>query len=707
MKKLLSGMLAVALCASAGAGNPRTSFAVIIDEATYGHCREAVEDYIRAVEEDGLPVVTEAAEWKSPEEVKAALVRLRSSDNIEGAVLIGDVPIPMVMKAQYMTSAYKMDERKYPLETVAVPSDRFYDDFDLSFRPLDADPQGLMHFYELTEDSLPYIDCDIYTGRIMAQESLGDKYAQISAYLRKAASAHRADNPLDQLVSYTGHGSYSNSLTAWRAEHKIVDEQFGDRFRHNNARFLRYSMEDYMKPYLIKEMRRKDLDIMAFHEHGDYFRMYLSGYPEDRDAEEYIGMTLRGMARRDSARAYSRAAEMGLDSSWVRGFDKPGTVALDSLADLKTGIILEEIDVIAPNAKFVIFDACYNGDFRNPDFVAGKFIMSGGECVTCFANSVNVLQDKSAFDLMGLLGSGARIGLWARHINILESHIIGDPTFRFTSDGAAGFNAMLADDDASFWSGRLDNPDPEMQNMAMIKLFRAGWPGMSGILADKFASSPYAIVRWCALTMLERYADANFREALKLGSTDSFEFIRRISVNRMGKCGDAEFLPYLVASYVEDHNAERVLFNVNEALLCFDKDKAQAAVDDYFARHSYYNAASDREALTKLIATDQAAEALGSISSTDEGLGWKVSRVNFLRNRPYHQITADLLDLMCDPAQDEFLRTMLAESLAWYRLAYNKGEIVSACESLLSSPGCPDAMRPALRNAVVRLSSKR
>ena len=50
-----------------------------------------------------------------------------------------------------------------------------------------------------------------------------------------------------------------------------------------------------------------------------------------------------------------------------------------------------------------------------------------------FANSFNVLQDKSANDLFGWLGFGTRIGLWARYTNILESHIIGDPTFCFSS----------------------------------------------------------------------------------------------------------------------------------------------------------------------------------------------------------------------------------------------------------------------------------
>ena len=161
---------------------------------------------------------------------------------------------------------------------------------------------------------------------------------------------------------------------------------------------------------------------MVFHEHGDWFRMYLSGAPEDQKPSDYLHNYLRTIARRNVDRAKKICEEWGLDSTWYADYKDPKAIAADSLLDLQEGIILEEINDIAPNARMVIFDACYNGDYRNPDFIAGKFIMAKGNCVVGFANSVNVLQDKSAFDLLGLLGNGVRVGLWAQHINILESH---------------------------------------------------------------------------------------------------------------------------------------------------------------------------------------------------------------------------------------------------------------------------------------------
>ena len=695
------------LCAACFCGRAQGGgVAVIIDSDSYSHCREALDDYKKAIENDGLPVFVKAAAWQTPEQVRDTLKALYGRENIEGAVLVGDIPIPMVMKAQYMTSAYKMDERKYPLEEVAVPSDRFYDDFDLKFTPLDAAPQGLMHFYELAEDSLPYIECDIYTGRIKAQASYSDPYAQISAYLHKAARAHRTQNPFDQFTSFTGHGSYSGCITAWRAERRILDEQFGDTFKHRNARFLRYSMADYPKDDVIRELQRQDLDFMVFHEHGDWFRMYLSGSPEERDSQEVIGAYLRRMAKRDTLKAAGKAAEWGLTREWYADYDSPERAALDSLEDLRTGIILEEVDSIAPNARMVVFDACYNGDFRNPDFIAGKFVMGPGECLVGFANSVNVLQDKSSFDLMGLLGRGARVGLWAQHINILESHIIGDPTFRFTPSGE-DVNPVLLQRDPAFWAARLGDSDPEIQNMAAIRLFEAGWPEISDILYGQFCDSPFAIVRYNAMTLLERLGDANYHEALKRGVTDGFEFIRRISVNRMGDCGDEEFLPYLIDAYVNDRNSARVVFNVTGALSSFDNSAAEAAVERYFAGKDYYNAANDKAALLEAIRHEDAAERLAYIADPESPKGYRKAYVDFLRNVPLHQITDGLLEVAADPSQDELVRTLIVESLSWYELSRTKPAIVKAFESILDDPACPEGMKPALQRGIKRLSTNK
>ena len=87
--------------------------------------------------------------------MRDVLRKLYAENALEGCVFIGDVPIAMITKAQHLTSAFKMDERDHPLHETSVPSDRFYDDFDLQFVPQGTPSQGLFHYY----DTLPAADC--------------------------------------------------------------------------------------------------------------------------------------------------------------------------------------------------------------------------------------------------------------------------------------------------------------------------------------------------------------------------------------------------------------------------------------------------------------------------------------------------------------------------------------------------------------------
>ena len=686
----------------------KTSFAVIIDNHTLEKCAPQVAEYKKTIEGEGLPTFVVSSKWESPEQVKQVLEKLYKENNLEGVVFIGEIPVAMVMKAQFMTSAYKMDERKFPLEEVAVPTDRFYDDFDLKFNKIADSTKGLHHFYELAPDSTPYIECDIYSARIVGQKSNGCSCKQIAAYLEKAVREHKSGNKFDQFTSYTGEGSYSNSITAWKAEQEIVNEQFPGVFKkEGEARYLRYSMADYMKPNVIKELRRPELDFMVFHEHGDWFRMYLSGNPGEQEPVGYLKNYLRVMARRNPARAKARAEELGLDSTWYADYNTPESIKADSLLDINTGIVLEDVNNIAPNARMVVFDACYNGDFRNPEFIAGKFIMSKGSCVVGFANSVNVLQDKSAFDLMGLLGNGVRVGLWAQHINILESHLFGDPTFHFAANpGDEDLNSVLTIKDNAYWASRLDDKNPEVQNMAEIKLFEGNYPGISDILLKKFKESPYAIVRYNSMHLLEKIGDKNYWEVLKLATTDHFEFIRRIAVTRMGQVGAEEFLPYIVAAYENDRHATRIVFDASGALVCFDKDAASDAINNYFQDRHFYNADKDRAELLKLVEDNPSAESIKSILDKDKK-GWRISYIQFMRNRPYHQNLTECLKVLEDPDDDVFVRTVMAEALAWWELSYRKQEIIDSCKKLLADPSTPDQMKPALISAVTRLSSKK
>ena len=219
------------------------TFAIFTDEQTWQHCREELEAYRDVLGEEQLPTYIIYNNWQRPEEVKNLIRKLHRRNRLEGAVFVGDIPIPMIRKAQHLTSAFKMDETVDRRES-SVPSDRFYDDLHLEFEPLGQDSLNPQFFYyNLDVHSPQHLRCDIYTGRIKPVADGTDPYEQISRYLRKAVHEHRTPNALDQFFSYTGHGSYSNSLTAWTMEPFTLREQMPGIFdRNGRARFMRFNM---------------------------------------------------------------------------------------------------------------------------------------------------------------------------------------------------------------------------------------------------------------------------------------------------------------------------------------------------------------------------------------------------------------------------------------------------------------------------------
>ena len=677
----------------------KTSFAIVTDLTTWQKCQTEILRYRDVLETEQLPAYIVADCWKNPEQIREILLKLYNEQHLEGAVFIGDIPIPMIRKAQHMTSAFKMDEEKYPMIRSSVPSDRFYDDFDLKFDFLKQDSLNpLMFYYNLSAVSPQEIRCDIYTGRIKSIVAEGlDKYQEIRDYLNKVVAAHQETNYLDQFVSYTGEGSYSNSLTAWRAEQQTLREQFPGVFdRKNNARFMRYSMWDYPKDDVITALKREDLDMMIFHEHGLPHRQYLSAVPHTNDYEQHmeilkreVRLKLRGDAEdgKDYRKRMGKWSEdFQVDTSWWAGIIDTQMIREDSLVDVHMGIVLEDVLLIAPNVRFVIFDACYNGDFREDDYIAGRYIFSSGKCVAAFANSVNVLQDKSANDLFGLLGLGARLGFWARYTNILESHILGDPTFCFrpSMEGNNCNEWLGRDQKPDFWLALLKNTAyADIQNVALLKLYHAGLPGISDTLRSLFENSPYAVVRYNCMTLLEEINDRNFREVLKQATTDPYEFIRRIAVHRMGQVGSKEFLPYIIESYVNDYFSERVVFNVRMALGLYRWEDVRMAMEDVLARSSVLDKERIRKNLEQVLKRERQYVATQDMLKPEISDKEKLMEIRYLKNANYHPGIPVYLSLVKDVDASPVIRKALLESLAWFTLSDQKANIVRACEEIL------------------------
>jgi len=352
-----------------------TSFAIIVDNETYDKTKDAVIAYRDAVELDGLSAYIVVSNWKNPEEVKAEIIKLyKGKPKLEGAVFIGDIPVVMIRNGQHMASAFKMDEDRYAWNRSSVPSDRFYDDFDLKFKYLKQDSLNkLLYYYSILPESPQRIEKEIYTARI--KPSGGDKYEKISKYLYRVSKQKLEQNYIDNAFVFTGHGYNSESLSSWSDEKLSLREQFPNLFTAGGRlKDLNFAMSPEMKEILLTEVQNKNLDIAIFHAHGAEDIQYINNYPTAKNPTEnieavklYLRSKMRTAERRkqDTTKAKEYfAKEFNIPEDWFEGTFSDSLVIADSLLDYKLDIHISDIRNISPQAKFIMFDECFNGDAR-------------------------------------------------------------------------------------------------------------------------------------------------------------------------------------------------------------------------------------------------------------------------------------------------------------------------------------------------------
>ncbi len=698
IRKIAAAALGICLTLLSAAGSETgRSFAIIIDKATYAACRADVNAYRDAVSAEGFDAFVEARGWSAPEEVSGFIKMAYGSRNLAGAVFVGDIPIVMVSRAQHLTSAFKMDQKPEDLFNTTVPSDRFYDDFDLEFDYLSSqDTLGYRYYYyNLAGRGAQQISCDIFSGRIKPTESGEAGYSQLRAYLQKVVAFKKQRGKVDRIVSFTGHGSFSNSLIAWKDETITLREQFPDAFTDSDgARFYFYSMYPDIKRIAIKELRRSDLDLALFHEHGVPDTQYVGGEAPATGVDgsyNAILRTIRSAVARKERLGATRAeavadisAKYGLDSTWFATLASPEARAADSLHALEPLIMLSEVDTIAPNARITLFDACYNGDFREKSCIAAAYIFSGGNSIVSLGNSVNVLQDKSSSDLLGLLSCGYPIGQICQMTNILESHILGDPTMRFDSDaeGPDFYNIKPA-----YWKEILSDAGRpcEIRSLALYKLYALEYESMGELLRETYAESGEYTLRLACLLLSQHYP-AVFGAVVKDALDDPYEFIRRKAVYWCGEIGDRSFVPLVAKMYMDDYMALRLQFNISTAAGYFGpaiKDTLAAMVQTGFP---YGKEDFIKKADKSFDSTISLHEFIAGIVTDPETTPGRFSAfINSVRNSPDPALAQPLAAIAADISRPERMRIDAAEALGWYVRYQNKGEIISRCQMMLES----------------------
>ena len=686
-----------------------TSFAIVIDSETYAQCRLEVDAYRAALGRDGLAVYMISSTWGSPDQVRAELQKLYKKNlkkmPLEGVVFIGDVPYASVQNAQHMTTAFKMNEERFPIEETAVTSDRFYDDLNLEFEFIKRDSiNPLRYYYKLSENSPQSLNPTFYSGRIHYPEQMGgDKYKEISRYLRKVVSERRRLERLDCVVTYAGAAYNSDCIVAWMDEGLAVEEMFPQLAERNDVTALtqlNFRMRN-AKDQVIDQIERREVDLMIFNEHGSPDKQHLDG------EEPIEGFERRAAALRDEVYYYlkrEQRKENGdvagakeyfkekyrLTDKFFEEFDNPTPKPASKEDDL----VLEEINELRPMPRFVIFNACYNGSFHQEGYVAGSYIFGRGRTVVAQGNTVNVLQDRWTYEMLGLLSNGVRVGQYNRMIATLEGHIIGDPAFHYLPNDGNNLRQemvtkrlMGGKNDAKYaeyWNALLDAPNADVQSLALRQLADGGKLSAEQLL-EKYRKCNYVTTRMECLKLLSRFGGdcPEFVTAVGEAMYDAYEVVRRNAARYASMIGAEELLDECADVLVNRPEGQRVAFTLNTLWQVMPEAATDAALEKVIAA-SHYPEKSYFDALRKSVARQQNMKRSDVEDAFNKELkpASRVSALRGFRNAPYHDQVPQLISIISDEQEPLEVRVAAAEALGWFNLSYRRGEILEGLQAI-------------------------
>lgn len=675
----------------------RDGFAIVIDQESYRQAKTEVEAYARCVEQmHNLKVYTVVDRWGIPDSIRGELQRLHAlkKEPVIGTVLVGDIPIAMIRDAQHMTSAFKMNQ-KSPRKESSVPSDRFYDDFNLKFKPLGKDNDAPYFYYSLLAESAQRLHPTIYSGRIRPTDAGGvSRYRKLRDYLRKVVVEKQRNRSLRQMFFFSGHGYISDSKVARMDEKTAWLEHFPQlKGRTNAISYMDHSDHNPVKVNLMNELMRTDLDLAVLHHHGFFDTQYLNGTKKIqtvRQAKEFIQQSCREhiYAAKKKGKDWEKMKEemksrFDLPESWLANALDAKANEQDSIDDANTDLHIEDFSVFGyrPNAPVVVIDACFCGSFHLEDCIADEYIFQPGHTVVCIANSVNVLQDKWSDRLMGLLAEGGCAGDVARFSTFLESHVIGDPTFRFLPEdkNAPDLDHLINENNPSVWKKMLKADKPEYQALAIQQLCDLG--GLSSAqLKEIYEHSPYGIVRMMALMRLADFHDDHFIETVKLASQDSYELVQRQALRFIHDSGDDRLIPALIRVCISNNTSDRVNFDARMALAVMPEKKLEAEFVRQFDDPSvcYVHKDSVRSQILSVIRRNAGGSA-SDIESLDTLSRSKSIQliVRAQRNNLVHAYVPYFIRYIEKSTNPE-LQTMVLEALGWHRESYMNKTIADA-----------------------------
>ncbi|MBQ8521194.1 MAG: HEAT repeat domain-containing protein [Bacteroides sp.] len=699
----------------------KTTFAIVVDQKSYDAAKAEIDAYRASVENEGLGTYLLIDDWKRPEPIREQLIKLHADKKapLEGCVLVGDIPIAMVRDAHHLTSAFKMSP-KADWQESSVPSDRYYDDFGLTFDYIKQDSAiADYHYVSLRADGEQYIMPDIYSARIRPLKVEGmDKYQQIRDYLKKAVAEKQSRNVLDQLTMARGHGYNSEDLAAWSGEQLALREQLPQLFKAGNVvKFYDFETQYPAKPDYLNEIQREGLDIMLFHHHGGPTTQYLNGYENGSGIElsienikRYLRSRIKRLMRKDDREtAINKCVEAyKIPREWCEEVLEEGFAKEDSIYSANMDIYAEDIHKLTPNARFVLFDACYNGSFHMDDNMVGAYIFAKGKTIATMGCTVNTIQDKWPDEFLGLMAEGMRIGQFTRFTCFLENHLAGDPTFHFVPNGALDSDInqaiVLQEGNIGFWKKQLASPSADMQAMALRQLEMAGYEDMVDLLEQSYFESDKFVVRLEAMRLLALNYPTECQDVLKVALNDTYELIRRFATEYVERNSDPELTSAWAESFLMRGHEKRHHFRVTSAMDAFTFINGKEELEKHAGQWTWYDRSRVDAFIKRFDANKKSMEKDFAVIVNPESSDKQVSsEIRIFRNNPITPAIYPLLQVLKNEKRGEEVRGEAAETLGWYNLHYGKAEIINTMKGYKTSN---EKVMNEVRKTINRLEGK-
>lgn len=630
-----------------------SSFVIFVDYDLYGEIKTEIEEYKKMVEEDGLPTYIVAGDWDDPVALRDLIKEFYRDKALEGLVFVGDIPIVLVRDAQHLTSAFKMDQVRFPRIRSYVPSDRFYDDLDLKFNYLFRDTTDLrIHYVSLDYTSPPFIEKDMYSARILFEDI--ESYKR---YFEKLREVRSKEEEIDRLVTALARGYVSGSSTAHEHELLAMREKMGfDNLREGVITNLFYKSNPELAELILWTASKPKNDIFIFHGHGKTDLITVERSKDTLDTANII--------------------DIGIEH-----LDKIGT-------------------------ELVILNSCFTGAFHHIPFFAGEVLKSDGEVVVVRANSVNVLQDIWPTQDIGLLSYGVSVGRWHQTHSYLESHLFGDPTFRFKASNTIEFMPPYDGYEYDekfipyFKNLVLEHPSPAIRSQALKGLHRLLGENITEFLYTVYENDPSFTVRMQSVVLMARDRTELFYNSLPIFLNDPYELIRRTAVKWMGEGGRESYIDY-IKERILNETSERVIFNAVKSLARIGGSKARSAllyvhpvinsnVDDFTVLHQTGSAISHSR-------DEWVYENIISHLKSDD-LRRKKRTVRSMRMQRHLRALPALTDVMNDENENPEIRVMAAEALGWYGMYENREKLIDALDRVINNVNTPQNLK---RNAVI------